>query len=472
LIKSQATFHFTEAAKRIFMEKVLELETDFGIEMYASQGPGIGGKIRVFPEDFVVEEMLVDGSKASVNPLDMKALSSGHGRYVVCVLIKKSWDTFAAVRAIAKKVDVDPDRVSIAGIKDARALTAQHISLGGVSIDKVLGIHLEDATVIPTHFSSDKISSKVLFGNQFDITVRSVNHSTDVIKQRIGETWNCIKILGGVPNFFGHQRFGTIRPFTHRIGRCIVKSKFEEAALIFLSEPSVHEHRRSARARERLRETRDYRDCLRFFPRRLVYERLMMVHLTKYPNDFLGAFRRIPRNLRVFFVQAYQSYLFNRFLSERMKCGLSLNEAYPGDYVVSLDKKGSPMNSFRKTGPDEVSAINEAIGKKELAVALPLVGYRQGLSGGGQEQIETNILEEEGVQAEDFHLREMPEASAEGRLRNALSSILDFDYKVKEDKNDQNRQTVRFRFMLHKGSYATVVLREFIKSSDLIEAGF
>jgi tRNA(Glu) U13 pseudouridine synthase TruD len=26
--------------------------------------------------------------------------------------------------------------------------------------------------------------------------------------------------------------------------------------------------------------------------------------------------------------------------------------------------------------------------------------------------------------------------------------------------------------MLHKGSYATVVLREFIKSSDLIEAGF
>jgi tRNA pseudouridine13 synthase len=454
------------------MEKVPELEAVFGIEVYASQGLGIGGKIRTFPEDFVVEEMLVDGSKASVNPSDMKALSSGHGRYVVCVLIKKGWDTFAAVRAIAKKVGVDPERISIAGIKDARALTAQHISLGGVSIERILGVHLEDASVIPTCFLSDKISSKVLFGNRFDITVRSVNYSADVVRQRIEETWNMLKVLGGVPNFFGHQRFGTIRPFTHRVGRCIVKGEFEEAALIFLTESSVHEHRRSARARERLRETRDYRDCLRFFPRRLVYERLMMVHLSRYSNDFLGAFRRIPRNLRVFFVQAYQSFLFNRFLSERMKHGMSLTEAYPGDYVVSLNEKGSPTNSIRKTGPDEASAINEAISKKEMAVALPLIGYNQDISGGAQGQIETNILEEEGAKAENFRLKEMPEASAEGGLRNALSSILDFSFSVDEDKVDQNSQTIKFRFMLHKGSYATVVLKEFMKSADLIEAGF
>ncbi len=454
------------------MEKAPELEADFGIETHASQGSGVGGRIRASPEDFVVEELLVDGSKASVDPSDAKALSSGYGRYVVCVLIKRGWDTFAAVRAIAKSVGVEPDRVSIAGIKDARAVTAQHISLGGVSIDKALGVRLVDATVIPTRFSSDKISSKVLFGNQFDITVRSISHSVDVVEQRIGETWNCIKDLGGVPNFFGHQRFGTIRPFTHRVGRCIVKGEFEEAASIFLSESSAHEHRRSARARERLRETWDYRDCLRFFPRRLVYERLMIVHLSRYPNDFLGAFRRVPRNLRVLFVQAYQSYLFNRFLSERMKRGLQLTEACPGDYAVSLGEKGLPTESFGKTEPDTVSALNGAIRRKEVAVALPLVGYSQGLSGGEQGQIETNILEEEGIRAEDFRLREMPEASAEGELRTALSSIMNFCYEVKEDENDPNSRAARFRFTLHKGSYATVVLREFMKSPDLVEAGY
>jgi len=454
------------------MEKVSELEAGFGIEAYASRGSGIGGRIRASPEDFVVEELLVDGSKASVDSSSVKALSSGYGRYVICVLIKKGWETFAAVRAVAKSVGVEPDRVSIAGIKDARAVTAQHISLGGVSLDKINGIRLEDAVVIPTRFSPDKISSKVLFGNQFDVAVRSINHSADVVEQRVEETWSQLKTLGGVPNFFGHQRFGTIRPFTHKIGRCIVRGEFEEAATIFLSQPSANEHRRSARARERLRETRDYRDCLRFFPRRLVYERLMLVHLSRYPNDFLGAFRRVPRSLRVLFVQAYQSYLFNRFLSERMKRGLSLAEACPGDYVVSLGERGLPTDSYRMVEPDTVTAVNEAIRKGEMAVALPLVGFGQGLSGGEQGRIEANVLEEEEVESEDFRLREMPEASAEGELRNAVSQDMDFGYEVKEDENDLNSRAVRFRFVLHKGSYATVVLREFMKSPDLVEAGY
>jgi tRNA pseudouridine13 synthase len=452
--------------------EVPKLEADFGIEVYASQSLGIGGKIRTFPEDFVVEEVLVDESKASVKSADIKTLSSGRGRYIVCVLIKKGWDTFAAVRAVARQLGVDPDRISIAGIKDARALTAQHMSVGGVPLEKVLGVKLEGASVIPTRFSSDKISSKVLFGNQFDVTVRSIGCSAEAVRQRIEETRNKIEILGGVPNFFGHQRFGTIRPFTHKVGRCIVKGEIEEAALVFLSESSIYEHRRAARARERLRETRDYRDCLRFFPRRLVYERLMLLHLSKYPNDFLGAFRKIPRSLRVFFIQAYQSYLFNRFLSERMKHGLSLSEAYSGDYVVSLDERGLPTNNFRKTKPGEASEINEAISKKEMVVALPLVGYNQGLSDETQGQMETKILEEEGVRPEDFRLKEMPEAGAAGGLRNALNSILNLDVAAEKDNVSQNNLAVKFRFMLHKGSYATVILREFMKPVDLIEAGF
>jgi len=452
--------------------EVPNLEADFGIEAYASESLGINGRIRSLPEDFIVEEVLIDGSKASVNAADIKSLSSGRGRYIICVLIKKGWDTFAAVRAIAHQISVDPDRINIAGIKDARALTAQHISIGGVPLEKVLGVHLENARVIPTCFSSDKISSKVLFGNQFDIMVRSVNYSTEEVRQRIEDTRNNLEIFGGVPNFFGHQRFGTIRPFTHKVGRCIVKGELEEAALIFLSEPSIHEHRRSARARERLRETRDYRDCLRFFPRRLVYERLMLLHLSKNQNDFLGAFRQLPRTLRVLFIQAYQSYLFNRFLSERMKHGLSLTEASLGDYVVILDENGLPSDIFKKTESNQVSEINEAIGKKQMAISLPLVGFNQGVSDGAQGQIEKNILEEEGVCPEDFSLKEMPDASAAGGLRNVLTPLLNFDVVIDENDLNQNNLVVRFRFMLHKGSYATVVLREFMKPSDLVEAGF
>jgi tRNA pseudouridine13 synthase len=424
------------------------------------------------PEDFVVEEVLIDGSKASVNTADIKSLNSGRGRYITCILIKKGWDTFATVRAVTNQIGVDPERISIAGIKDARALTAQHISIGGVSLEKVLGVHLEDVSVIPTRFSSDKISSKVLFGNQFDITIRSINYSTEEARQRIQKTKDRLKVLGGVPNFFGHQRFGTIRPFTHKVGCCMVKGKLDEAAMIFLSEPSISEHRRSARARERLRETRDYRDSLRFFPRSLVYERLMLLHLAKYSNDFLGAFLKLPRTLRVLFIQAYQSYLFNRFLSERVKHGLSLTKAYPGDYVVSLDEKGLPTNNFKKTDSNQVSEINKAISKKQMAVSLPLVGFNQGISDGAQGQIEKDILKQEGVCPKDFSLKEMPEVGAAGGLRNVLTPLLDFDVVIDESKVSQNNLVIRFRFTLHKGSYATVVLREFMKPSDLVEAGF
>ncbi len=454
--------------------EVPSLEADFGMAVYVSRNLGIGGKIRIVPEDFVVEEVLVNGSKASVSVTDTSRLNSNFGRYIICVLVKKGWDTFAALRAISRQLDIDQERISIAGIKDARALTAQHISIGGVPLEKVNEIRLENAVIIPTRFSNEKISSKFLFGNQFDIKVRELGCSIEEAKRRIDETKNEIDDFNGIPNFFGHQRFGTIRPFTHKVGRHIVKGQYENAALIFLSEPSVYEHRRASRARERLRETGDYKSCLRFFPRRLVYERLMLLHLSRYPNDFLGAFRKIPRTIRVLFVQAYQSYLFNRFLSERIKCGLSLIEAYPGDFVISLDKNGLPANNFKNVKPDEIFEINEAIRRKELAVALPLVGYNQSVSEGVQGQIERQVLKEEDIHPKDFYLKDMSEASAAGGLRNALVPLVNFNVTFEENAHniDQGNFAVRFRFMLHKGSYATVVLREFMKPIDLVDAGF
>ena len=63
------------------------------------------------------------------------------------------------------------------------------------------------------------------------------------------------------------------------------------------------------------------------FPKQLRFERLMINHLVKKPTDFIGAFIRLPFKLQALFVQAYQSYLFNLFLSERLEKGLSLKKA-------------------------------------------------------------------------------------------------------------------------------------------------
>jgi len=444
------------------------LEVKLGMEVYASSTRGIGGKIRSELEDFIVEEVLLDGSKASVQLCRDPCQISGRGRYLICILIKKGWDTLSVIEKIAEEINVSSDMINIAGIKDAQALTAQHISIGAITPEKIK-INLKDVHLIPTRFSEDKISTRILMGNQFNITVRSIFHSSSETYSMISETWREISRLGGVPNFFGHQRFGTIRPITHMVGKFILKKRFEEAAMLFLSEPSEHETSQARNAREYLRETCNFRLALKKFPKSLSYERLMLKYLSKYPRDFLGAFRRLPLKLRRFFVQAYQSYLFNRFLSERIKRKISLTHIQEGDYVIRIGAEGLPMNSSTRAEKGNLLLISSEVEKGRMALAIPIIGFDQEPSGGVQGEIEKKILEEENIQPQDFRIESLPEFSVRGGLRKALASVMSFRF---EARSAGDEVAAKFGFMLHKGSYATVVLREFMKPEDPVSSGF
>jgi len=444
------------------------LDVKLGMEVYASSTRGIGGKIRSELEDFIVEEVLLDGSKASVQPRKDACKVSGRGRYLICILIKKGWDTLTVIEKIARQIGISPDMINFAGIKDAQALTAQYLSIGATPPKKIK-ISLKDVYLIPIRFSEEKISTRILMGNQFNITVRSILHSPSETHRMISETWREISNLGGVPNFFGHQRFGTIRPITHMVGRLIVKERFEEAAMLFLSESSLREDPNARDAREYLRETRDFRSALKMFPRSLIYERLMLRYLSKYPRDFLGAFRRLPIKLRRLFVQAYQSYLFNEFLSERMKRGIPLNRLQKGDYAVKIGAKGLPTDRFTMVEGESLHSISSKVKKETMALALPVIGFGQQPSSGIQGEIEREILEQEGVQPQDFRIEKMLESSVRGGLRKAVASVMNLSFKT---RSIDDETMAEFRFMLHKGSYATVVLREFMKPEDPVSSGF
>jgi tRNA pseudouridine13 synthase len=438
------------------------------MEVYASSTPGIGGKIRSILEDFVVEEVLVDGSKASVNLRGDEHQVSGWGRHLICILIKRGWDTLVVVEKVAEQIGVSPEMISIAGIKDAQAVTAQHISIGAVSPDRVR-VNLRGVCLIPTRYSREKISTKILLGNQFNIVVRSIPHGLAETSRMMRETWREISSLGGVPNFFGHQRFGTIRPITHMVGRLIIKGDFKEAVTLFLSEPGEHEAPQSKSAREYLRETWNFRSAMKKFPRSLTYERLLLRYLSRYPRDYLGALRRLPLRLRRLFVQAYQAYLFNRFLSERIKRKILLTSVQKGDYLVNIGAKGLPTERFIRVEEANLHLASSRIKEERTALALPVVGFDQQLSGGIQGEIEREILDQEGVQPRDFKIEKMPESSARGGLRKALASVMDLRF---ETRSDDEGSLAEFSFTLHKGSYATVVMREFVKPGNPAAQGF
>ncbi|UCE29536.1 MAG: tRNA pseudouridine(13) synthase TruD [Candidatus Bathyarchaeota archaeon] len=451
---------------------VPSLEKQLGIEVYASPSPGVGGKIRQFPEDFVVEEILVDGSQARISPVEAKQ-PERKGRYLICVLVKRDWDTLLAVKKVAERLRVRPKHIQIAGIKDAHALTAQHISIRHAGPDQVSRIKIKDITLHPLRFSQEMVFSHLLFGNRFRVLIRSISHAPSFTEQRVEKVRSEVSRLGGVPNFFGHQRFGTVRPITHLVGRFITQSNWKEAALTFLAQPSLYEHPESREARQQLRNTRNFREGLRLFPRYLRYERLMLTHLTKRSKDFVGAFRKLPLKLRRIFIQAYQSFLFNRSLSERVKRGISIDEVQVGDYVVSLDDHGIPKDESALVTSQSLSRMKKGLKGGLMRVAIPLLGFKQKPSGGKQGEIEHDIIETENVAQRNFHVNSMPEISTPGRLRAILAPPIDlFVEHPTKDTTDSCKLEMQVNFTFHRGSYATVLLREFMKPRDLIEAGF
>src|SRR5208283_2904642 len=259
----------------------------------------------------------------------------------------------------------------------------QHITIGDAVIEDATKVDVKDIKLYPVGYLREALSLFYLLGNCFTIKIKAIKLKESTVETRISQTLKELEALGGIPNFFGHQRFGTTRPITHLVGKALVRGSFEEAAMLFLAKPSVHEHPASRQARQELQSTKNFKQALENFPKQLRFERLMLNHLADKPEDFVGAFQSLPVKLQQLFVQAHQSYLFNRFLSERVKHGIFLNRAEVGDFVVAVERSGLPLNNMAKNVTVEsLASVNELIKAGKTRVALPIVGARQKLSQG------------------------------------------------------------------------------------------
>jgi tRNA pseudouridine13 synthase len=200
----------------------------------------------------------------------------------------------------------------------------------------------------------------------------------------------------------------------------------------------------------------------------------MLKYLTKRPDDFAGSFRTLPLKLRELFIQAYESYLFNKLLSRRIAQGLQLNKAEVGDYVVAIEHSGLPSPTIFKTVTlEKRPEINDSIRYGKMRLAIPLIGFKHRPSQGVQGEIERRILEEEDVSPDEFRIPTMPEVNTKGRLRAATTPINNFSMnEISPDAHRSPGRDIRLTFMLHRGSYATILLREIMKPKNMIKGGF
>lgn len=152
---------------------------------------------------------------------------------------------------------------------------------------------------------------------------------------------------------------------------------------------------------------------------------------------------RVPggHRLRRFFVSALQSLLFNALLAERIEGGL-YRSVVTGDWARKHDTGGV----FRV---EDGTLESSRAARLEISATLPLYGRRVRLSEDEAGELETRILERFGMRWSAF-------GSRRGDRRSSRLVLEDVD--VRPDDG-----AVAVGFMLPKGSYATVVLRELMK---------
>jgi tRNA pseudouridine13 synthase len=107
-----------------------------------------------------------------------------------------------------------------------------------------------------------------------------------------------------------------------------------------------------------------------------------------------------------------------------------------------------------------------------LRLALPIFGVKQKLSQGVMGEIEKNVLDQEGIETTDQHFNVLSRTGGKGGLRTAVAPIRDFKLQNISTNDSDNVVQAKVSFMLLRGSYATVVLREIMKPFDLITSGF
>ena len=445
------------------------IERAVGIEHYVTDADGIGGRLRSRPEDFRVREL----ERFPTEPLDA---DTGDYPHVVLRVTLRNWDTNDFAARLSDALGISRERVSWAGTKDKRAHTTQLFSVRGIDPDGLPDI--DDAEIEAVGRAGRNLHFGDLLGNAFEIVVRDVAHP-DRIDAITGELLEFAERGDSgtvtVPNYFGQQRFGSRRPVTHEVGLAIVRGDWEEAVMAYLGNPrdTEPEATRGARATiddlvaeaESVPDGVDWQAALDATPNRLGYERSML-HALAEGGSFRDAIETVPTNLQRLFVHAAQSSLFNRIVSERLDRGLPLTRPVPGDVACFADRDlpADVAVTVPDTGRTQrvterrVDSVTRHCERGRAFVTAPLIGTETELADGVPGEIERAVLEDVGLERSDFDLPD-PFRSTGDRRALAVSTNLDVE-----------RDPVTFSFALPKGSYATVLLREYLKA-DPTEMG-
>lgn len=165
--------------------------TEFDNLTYLHGKPQGSGLLKASPEDFVVIE-------------DLGFEPDGEGEHILVRILKNGCNTRFVADALAKFLKIHAREVSFAGQKDKHAVTEQWLCarVPGKNMPDLSAFQLEGCKVLEYARHKRKLRLGALKGNAFTLVLREISHR-DEVESRL-QAIN----TGGVPNYFGAQRFG------------------------------------------------------------------------------------------------------------------------------------------------------------------------------------------------------------------------------------------------------------------------
>jgi tRNA pseudouridine13 synthase len=409
--------HYTPA-----VQELPYLTTDF---------PGIGGTIKARPEDFFVQEI----------PLYEP---TGEGEHVYVEIEKINATTYDAINRIASALGIGSRDIGFAGMKDARAVTRQTLSIPGVTEEQVMRLQVPDVKPLWAARHGNKLRIGHLKANRFAVKIREVK-PTDVIKLQVP-----LKALAerGMPNYFGEQRFGR-RDNNDRLGAAYIRGDATALLSELLGRPDSKVDDEAAMQFRAAFDRGELEEAMRLMPpgHGMEFRVLKRLIQSQRPQAAVWA---ADDKIRKLWVSALQSRVFNTIAGKRIG---SLGQVMNGD-VAYKHENGACFTV------EDAATEQPRADRFEISPTGPLVGFRVTLPQGEPLAIEQAAFDAYPVSPDDFRNGSLRVKGDRRPLR-----VQPTDIKL-EAGVDEHGSHITVAFTLPAGCFATVLLRELMKNDQ------
>ena len=292
---------------------------------------------------------------------------------------------------------------------------------------------------------TNKLKPGHLAGNSFVITVREA---------RPGARADAQKVLDeiakrGAPNYYGEQRFGRYRS-NHIAGKALVLGNPKGFLDAVILPPGWEGMESDALAARRAFTEGKFEEALKVLPRYLRDEGRLLAELVK-TGDAGRALRALNPQMALFFMNAYQSYLFNKVMARR---GMEMIDKLMEGDLAYIHAKGAVF--LVKDAAAEAPRAES----QEISPSGPIYGKKLLFASGKPGEMEKKILAEEGLAMELFNEKRLGRLSGERRPFRV-------PVKVAGPVEESEAGVLVMKFELPAGAYATNILREVMKSTEL-----